>query len=359
MRLVVVFLTLFILGSCAYHRYVSGDVDELVDVEIGGMTQWIAAHGAGAELPVLLWLHGGPGAAQMPVARSINGNLESEFIVVHWDQRGAGKSNPRDFDERTMTIDRYVQDVHEVTRYLKERFGRDRIYLLGHSWGTQIGMIAAHRYPHDYIAYIGVSQVIDGDEAQVIAERELRRRLEDGGRRRELARLERLDGLPYRDHGEYVTFAKMLDSMEMNMDLGFGRLASAAIRSDLYTVGDLFRWLGGANRGSGPMWNETQGFAVIDAAPAIEVPCFFIMGSDDYNTPVVLVERLIERLEAPHTELVVFDGAAHTPFFADPDRFLFELTRIKNATFPVSSYSPWKNRGEPVSCRSSSTRRAM
>ncbi len=332
MRLTVPILALCVLGSCVSPRPRPGEVDELVAVEIGGMQQWIAAHGDRAELPVLLWIHGGPGAAQMPVGRAFNRSLESEFIVVHWDQRGAGKSNPRDFDEQTMTIERYVEDVHEVTHYLKTRFGRERIYLLGHSWGTAIGMAAAHRNPDDYVAYIGVSQVVDGDQAQAIAHRELRQRLEERGRGRDLRRLDRLDGPPYRDHGEYVTFAKMLDSMGMNMDMGMGPLARAAIRSDLYTAGDLVRWLRGANRGSGPMWEETQGLIILEIAPSIDVPCFFITGAEDYNTPAVLVTRLVEQLNAPHAQHIVFEGAAHTPFFADPERFLSELGHIREST---------------------------
>lgn len=332
MRLTVTMVALCLLGACVSPRPRPDEVSELVAVEIGGMRQWIAAHGDGTELPVLLWLHGGPGAAQMPVGRAFNRNLESEFIVVHWDQRGAGKSNPRDFDERTMTFERYVEDVHEVTQYLKTRFGRERIYLLGHSWGTQIGMVAAHRHPGDYAAYIGVSQVVDGDRAQVIAHRELRQRLEEYGRERDLRRLDRLNGPPYRDHGEYVTFAKMLDSVGMNMDLGMGPLARAAIRSELYTAGDLLRWLRGANRGSGPMWEETQGVNMLELAPSVDAPCFFITGEEDYNTPAVLVARLVDRLDAPRAELIVFDGAAHTPFFADPERFLSELRRIREST---------------------------
>lgn len=332
MRLTLAVAALCVLGGCVSPPYRPLEVNELVAVEIGGMEQWIAAHGERTDLPVLLWLHGGPGAAQMPVGRAYNGNLESAFIVVHWDQRGAGKSNPRDFDEQTMTFERYVEDVHEVTRYVKSRFGRESVYLLGHSWGTQIGLAAAHRHPHYYAAYIGVSQVVDADVAQVIAHRELRRRLQESGSARDVRRLDRLTGPPYREHGEYVTFAKMLDTMDMNMDVGMGPLARAAIRSELYSVGDLSRWLRGANRGSGPMWEELQGFAMLDRAPSVDVPCFFIVGEEDYNTPAELVRRFTEQLRAPHKELIVFAGAAHTPFFADPERLLSELERVRDMT---------------------------
>lgn len=104
---------------------IAGDasIASLEIVELGGMEQWILIRGQDISSPVLLWLHGGPGAAQMPIARYFNTDLEEHFIVVHWDQRGAGKSKPSHFDESTMTFKQYLKDAHELTLYLKTRFG--------------------------------------------------------------------------------------------------------------------------------------------------------------------------------------------------------------------------------------------
>ncbi len=122
-RLLLMLPALILIISMKHfsYRFPDGEVDFIEKVEIGGMYQWIMVNGKSRELPVLLWLHGGPGAAQMPVARYFNHMLEEEFIVVHWDQRGAGKSNPRDFDPGTMTVEQYNDDVHQMTQYLKRR----------------------------------------------------------------------------------------------------------------------------------------------------------------------------------------------------------------------------------------------
>ena len=140
---------------------IPGSVARLEQVELEGMEQWILIRGTDTRNPVLLWLHGGPGAAQMPLARHFNGELEDDFIVVHWDQRGAGKSNPPGFDETTMYLERYVADTLELTLYLKELLQKDKIYLLGHSWGSQLGLRVVEEAPHLYHAYIGVSQWVD------------------------------------------------------------------------------------------------------------------------------------------------------------------------------------------------------
>ncbi len=114
-------------------RPVPGSIASLEKVTLGGMQQWILIRGQDSTNPVLLWLHGGPGAVQMPVARYFNGALEEDFIVVHWDQRGAGKSNLPGFDERTMTFQQFMNDGHELTQLLKQRFQHGKIYLVGHS----------------------------------------------------------------------------------------------------------------------------------------------------------------------------------------------------------------------------------
>jgi len=107
---------------------VEESVSELSFVTIGGMEQAILVRGENRSNPVLLWLHGGPGAAQMPLAHHLDRELEKEFVVVHWDQRGAGKSNHRGFDEQSMKFDRYVTDAHELIGYLKERFEQEKIF---------------------------------------------------------------------------------------------------------------------------------------------------------------------------------------------------------------------------------------
>ena len=140
--IIIIMLSLFFIGCASVSTQLIRDekgnvipesIASLQKVKLGGMDQWILIRGYDVSNPILLWLHGGPGAAQMPVAHHFNGDLEKDFVVVHWDQRGAGKSNPKDFDEQTMTLEQFISDAHELTQYLKKRFHKRKIYLLGHS----------------------------------------------------------------------------------------------------------------------------------------------------------------------------------------------------------------------------------
>jgi len=307
-------------------------VTDLKAIEIGGMDQWVMIRGEERSNPVLLWLHGGPGAAQMPVHWAFNRELEKEFVVVHWDQRGAGKSNHSGFSEETMTLDRFIEDVHEMTQYLKQRFDREKIFLLGHSWGTQLGVLTVQRYPDDYHTFISVAQVVHPQRMEEISYDWLKHQVDEHGSRRQKRKFNELGTPPYDEHDRYVSFAKMKDSFGGSMDIGMGQLAWIAFGASEYTIRDYAKWLRGANRGSGPMWEETRDLDLFRLIPFLEVPVWFIVGSNDYNTPAVLVEEYYEFVQAPRgKELIIMENTAHTPFMGDPVRFNREVNRIKQA----------------------------
>jgi pimeloyl-ACP methyl ester carboxylesterase len=122
-------------------------IDSLEPVVLGGLTQWILIRGTLSSNPVLLFLHGGPGSAHILSARHFDGELVKSFVVVHRDQRGAGKSYSRRIPGETMNREQFVSDVREFSQMLEQRFNSGRIYLVGHSWGSEIGILAASRYP--------------------------------------------------------------------------------------------------------------------------------------------------------------------------------------------------------------------
>lgn len=307
-----------------------GSIASLEKVELGGMEQWILIRGRDLGNPVLLWLHGGPGAAQIPIARYFNGELEDHFIVVHWDQRGTGKSNPRNFDEQTMTFNNFLSDAHELTQYLKNRLQKEKIFLLGHSWGTQLGIRLADAYPQDYYAYIAVSQTVHAARAGEIAYAWLQVQVERGGRQKDLRKLASLGQPPYHGHNEYVDFAGMVTAYGGGMDMGLGRLATIALRSPEYNIGDYLAWLRGATRGSGPMWEETRSFNMFVEVPRLLVPVYFFSGENDYNTPIQLVEEYYAMLDAPAGKhLVRFEHSGHAPFMLETARFNYELIHVK------------------------------
>lgn len=312
----------------------SGSVATLESVHIGGMEQWILVRGKDISNPVLLWLHGGPGAPQIPLARHFNGALEDEFVVVHWDQRGAGKSNPRDFDQQTMSMEQFIDDTHELTLFLKERFDKDKIYLLGHSWGSQLGIKVVQEYPEDYHAYVAVGQVVTPHIGQEIGRAWLLEQIQQEGNENDLERLRALGAPPYNDHEQYVAYARMIDAYGGDFDVSMGHLLWVALRAPEYRASDVLAALQGMNRGSGPMWAEPayQSFNAIEDMPRLNVPVYFFNGRHDYITPLAATRQYFDQLEAPEgKELVIFEESAHTPFMAEPEAFNQALFEVKQA----------------------------
>jgi proline iminopeptidase len=139
-------------------------IDSLERVRIGGIDQWIQVRGQDVNNPILLFIHGGPGSAFIPLAGSFQDPWEKYFTVVQWDQRGAGKtyaSNDRELQRSSMNIPQMQQDTLEVANYLRARFNRTKIFVLGHSWGSVLGLWLAQEHPEVMYAYVGTGQVIN------------------------------------------------------------------------------------------------------------------------------------------------------------------------------------------------------
>jgi pimeloyl-ACP methyl ester carboxylesterase len=111
--------------------------------------------------PALILLHGGPGASEAALFRHYNAELERHFLVIYWEQRGAGQSYDSDIPPESMTIAQFVRDLDEVVELVRRRFQKRRVILLGHSWGTVLGTIYSYEHPEKVAVYVGVAQISD------------------------------------------------------------------------------------------------------------------------------------------------------------------------------------------------------
>jgi pimeloyl-ACP methyl ester carboxylesterase len=115
-------------------------ISEIVSLEIGGTDQKMIIRGRNRQNPVILFLNGGPGSAEFPFSGDLRVVMENDFTICWWDQRGAGMSYSADIDPSTMTLEQLVSDAAELSNYLRNTFDQDKIFLIGHSWGTFLGM---------------------------------------------------------------------------------------------------------------------------------------------------------------------------------------------------------------------------
>lgn len=309
-------------------------ISVLEEVEIGGMGQWVLIKGEDISNPVLLWLHGGPGSSLMPASWCFDDELLSDFVVVHWDQRGSGKSNSWGFDYDELNLERYVQDAHEVTSYLKQKLGKEKIYIIGYSWGSRIGIRLSARYPEDYHALISLGQVVSPIKDHVVTFSRIMEKAQQEDNERDITRLEMLGEPPYLEHKDYTVLRGMAQQYDGGTDFGYLKLAWLGLQSSEYRLRDYPLYIAGYLKGLKAMWEESIQFDAFAEAQSLKLPVYFLIGSKDLYTPIELVREYYEYLDSPMgKELIVFEHSAHAPFMSEPEKFREVLLRIKHETY--------------------------
>jgi pimeloyl-ACP methyl ester carboxylesterase len=298
-----------------------GSVASLERARIGGIEQALLIRGLDRRNPVLVFLHGGPGMPAMFLAHRCQRPLEQRFVVVNWDQRGAGKSYGPHVPPETMTVERFLADAAEVIGLLQRRFDVDRVYLVGHSWGSYLGVLLAHRYPERVRAYVGVGQVADEERGRALANDFLRRRFRESGNEegeRELAE----KGGAVREQWLF-RFGGVLHG-----ETSFWPLLRAGLLSPEYTLADVRNVPRGPSFAAKHMrWDAIDG-PLIERVTRLEVPVYFFLGRHDWDTPSVLAAEYLDRLAAPRRRLVWFEESAHFPFFEEPEKFAREMGSV-------------------------------
>jgi pimeloyl-ACP methyl ester carboxylesterase len=304
---------------------VPGSITSLEKHKIGGVDQWILIRGYDQTKPVLLFLHGGPGMPSMYLAHKFQSELERDFVVVHWDRRGAGKSFDAHLQVSALSVRQTLNDTYELTRNLRERFHQQRIYLVGHSWGSYLGLLAVHEHPEYYSAFIGMGQVA-GNRDQVYAlRREFLSRMAKKTKDSDL--LVRLA-----DTNMVVTEDDLFRcGGELYASRSYWPILKAGLCAPEYTLRDAMNVKKGADLINREIRYDVVPKLLAGEISGVKVPVFFFLGRYDLNTPSQLAAEYLDRLDAPLKGLVWFEHSAHFPFFEEPDLFHKEMVRVNQS----------------------------
>lgn len=302
-------------------RIFPGSITSLEKVDLGGVEQWINIRGKDITDPVALFLHGGPGMPMMYLAHKFQRPLEEHFVCVQWDQRGAGKSYSKKIPVESLTVEQILSDATELTHYLRERFDKEKIYLVGHSWGTYLGMILVKRYPQLFEAFVSMGQVVDEKRGREIANSFI---LEEA---RKTGNQEALDEMAENPDGfrEKWLFAF---GGELYGETSYTPFIMAGLESPEYGLFDIQKVAKGSSFSSKHMiYNAIEG-TILEIIHSVDVPVYFFTGRHDYTTPFELIKLFYEKLQAPKKKLVWFDNSAHFPFYEEPERFSQSMVSI-------------------------------
>jgi pimeloyl-ACP methyl ester carboxylesterase len=303
----------------------------LEKIRLGGVEQWIQIRGDDRTKPILLFLHSGPGFPEMPFSH-VNAELEKEFVIVHWDQRGAGKSYSSSIPESSMTIEQFVADTHELAQLLLKRFGRPKLYLVAHSWGSIVGALTVAKYPELFNGYGALSQAANAPESEKMMYRFALETALSRGKEKAAAELWRIGEPPYKSFGDYRTMKGWVHHFR---DPGYSEIspwkfAGLALASPAYSWGDLFRLVLGMRFSFSRLWQEAfYRTDLFEQVPKLDVPVHFFLGRHDrtVTASAALAERYFDRLVAPKGKhLIWFENSGHWPQLEEPEKFRAVLT---------------------------------
>ena len=307
----------------------ANSIAELTQVELNGRKQWISLRGWDRSKPVLLFLAGGPGGTQMGAVRHELAELEKHFVVVNWDQPGSGKSYSAD-KISNITAQTYIEDGWALTEHLKERFGQEKIYLIGESWGSALGIFLVSRYPESYHAFIGTGQMIDFAETERIDYALALEIAEKNSHSDLVAKLKGNGEPPY--YGRDVTWrsAVYLNYLNAYMAIqpgihnpGYNTLRD--LGSSEYGLLDKINFLRGIIGTFNHVYQQLYHIDLRKDYAKLEVPVYFFLGRYDVNAPTALVEEYVQILEAPEKGIVWFEHSGHSPWINERDRFVREV----------------------------------
>lgn len=289
-------------------------------VLINGTKHQLMIRGADKNNPIVIFVHGGPGYSEIPYVRKYQDILEQKFTIVHYDQRGAGKSFHFFEDYSNLSTELLRDDLIEVTKYIRERFGKDKVLLVAHSFGSYIGMQAVAKAPENYIAYVGVGQVSNFSESELDALNYCLIEADKVGNKADIAALEKIRSQV--SNGDAFVPRKYIEKYGGGSRLTdeYGDLRKGYLMNREYNLLDTIRFKLGVKK-SLIMVDDMLQKPLTGLVRKLEVPCYFHMGQYDYKTSANAAKNYYDSVTAPEKEFVLYSKSAHYPQFEEEERF--------------------------------------
>ena len=265
-------------------------------VSINGINQYLYHSGTKYDNPVMLFLHGGPGSVESLFAHVFQEKWEDVFTVVHWDQRGAGKTLTKNPDKYP-TIELMLKDLFEIIQYLKKKYNKQKIILLGHSWGSVLGSTFIKLYPEEVAYYIGVGQVISMIENERVGYEKVKEMILQASDKKSLKKLEVLGDYPGDKFDSNVmkkcgAIRRLQGKYNLAVKMDF-TIFKAIFRSPIFKLSDIPAMIKGL-RANEKTVDFLGAFDLMSEPAEYKVPIYYILGGNDWQTPYVIAQKYFE-----------------------------------------------------------------
>ncbi len=312
-------------------------------VRINGIDQFLFHLGTSVDNPVMLFLHGGPGSAESLFTGVFQDRWEEIYTVVHWDQRGAGKTLTRNPD-KLPTIELMIQDLFEVIQYLKKKYNKKKIVIFGHSWGSILGSVFIKKHPEEVEYYIGAGQAIGMVENEQVAYNKVKEIIEQAGDKKSLKKLESVGEYP----GSKIVFDKeflrkcnivhkLQGKYKLGVEIGIN-MWIAIFKSPIFKFSDIIAFMK-IFKANSKVHSFLGSFNLRTESNEYKVPVYYILGERDWQAPYIIAEDYFKDIKAPSKEIFIIPSAGHFLMMDQPDLVFGALTAInkKEASYQQAS----------------------
>jgi pimeloyl-ACP methyl ester carboxylesterase len=302
-------------------------IDERSFVRLNGIDQWVTIRGEDRRNPVLLMLAGGPGNTLVPLS-AVFRPWEKYFTIVQWDQRGAGRTYEQNGPngEGVMTLDRFAADGVKLTEFLRYHLHKDRIVILGASFGSSLGVRMAKARPDYFSAYVGTGQVVADKDQEAMDYADALQRARDAHDAESVAALQRSGPPPYKTIDPLVVERNISSLHDTELERGLrSKLTPVVLFAPDVSLLDLYYFLTNTEFSVKAMYRELSAYDVHALGPDFAVPLFVFEGDKDAITPPSLSRAWLAGLHAPKKEFVILPGGGHSAVLSMPEVFLKEL----------------------------------
>lgn len=282
-------------------------------LNILGAEHYLLHYHSKPEDPVLLFIHGGPGQTESFIAYIVEEYAERNYNIVYYDQRGAGKTYLKSKKEKPDT-ETLKKDLLEIVLYLKKRYQKEKIGILGHSWGSVLGSMFALEYPEHTLCYIGCGQLINMLQNERVGLEKLKEAIEKAENKKDQKKLEKIGEYPP-SHFDMKEYRKMgiVRNLQGKYDLAVSfdkDMIKKIMKSPIMGIKDILPFITGGvvNR---KVMAELMSFDLREKGIHYEVPVFYVLGERDWQTPVEIGKAYFKEIEAPFKKLYLIKEAGH------------------------------------------------
>lgn len=307
-------------------------------VELNGKKIGMILKGKDLRNPILLMMSGGPALPEYLLEYFYPSQLDQDYTLCYYSYYGTGLSYQPGIRKKDLTSSAYLEDALAVTKYLRETFESERLFLLGHSFGSYLALMLASDYPENYVGYIAMSQVTDQLKSEEIAFSWMRDQYQEMGKQAIVKKFDSyLNETGSMDIDRYLV-SSLRDKAMHQLGVGTTRKMQSVI-NDIFLASFSLRdftwrerlniWRGKLDYRSSPVIATSFNFSAFKTVQTLEIPICFLVGRYDLTCNASLQEAYYEFLQAKNKKIYLFDESAHSPIFEEQTKAIEIMATIK------------------------------